>query len=246
MKLFIDSANLSEIETALQGGFVCGITTNPSLLSKEPKASYYEHLKKIVDLANKYGGCYSLSIEVFTEDKNEIIKQAKQFINELRYPHIAIKVHVSYKNQDNYQVIKTLSKEGIAVNCTACMTPLQAAMAAAAGAKYVSLFCGRIRDGGQDLKFETARSKLLEEKVVEKSDFDPEQVIRETYELIKPYPNTEIIAGSMRSALDIKKSALAGAHIVTASLKLLSPAMFHFKTNEVIEQFFNDFQHWLN
>lgn len=190
MKIFLDTANLADIEAALQGGFIQGITTNPSLMAKEPKANYLEHLAKIAALAQRYGGHHSFSVEVFSSDPQEIINQAKQFVKTLGYDHLAIKVHISHRGQHNLPVIRALTDEGIAVNCTACMTPLQAMKAAAAGAKYVSLFYNRIKDGGTDLKFAAERQAALEQRLLEPNDFDPSVVTRETLALLSHYPQT--------------------------------------------------------
>lgn len=244
MKLFVDTANLEEIEKALQGGFIRGVTTNPSLLAKEPKANYVEHMKKVVDLANKYGGTASVSIEVFSDDPKTMVAQAEEFVAAMNYKNLAIKVQVSHGAENKLAVVEELSKKGIQVNCTACMTPMQAMMAAASGAKYVSLFYNRLRDGGKDEKFSTEREAALKGGALEQTDFDPNQVIRETRALLVDYPQAEIISGSIRSVLDVKQAGLAGSHIVTASLKIMEKALTHYKTDEAVDQFFADFAAW--
>ena len=246
MKLFIDTANLKDIEEALQGGFIRGITTNPSLLAKEPKGNYLEHIKKIVELAVKYGGEPSLSVEVFSNDKKEMVAQAEEFVRTLNYKNLAVKIPISYKGEHYLEVIKELTARGIIVNCTACMTPMQLMMAAASGAKYVSLFYNRLKDGAGEEKYEKERQELFAIKAVEKTDYDPNQVLRETRPLLADYPNAEIIVGSIRTVLDVKQSALAGGHIVTASLKILKEALMHFKTDDSVEKFLNDFESWMS
>ncbi len=246
MKLFIDTANLKDIEEALQGGFIRGITTNPSLLAKEPKGNYVEHLKKIAALANQYGGEPSLSVEVFSNDKKEMIVQAEQFVKELNYKNLAVKIPISFKSEHYLDVVKELTKRGIIVNCTACMTPMQLMMAASSGAKYVSLFYNRLKDGAAEEKYEKERQELFAIKAVKKADYNPNQVLRETTVLLKDYPNAEIIVGSIRTVLDVKQSALAGGHIVTASLKILKEALMHFKTDDSVEKFLKDFESWIS
>jgi transaldolase len=245
MKLFVDTANLEDITRALQGGFVRGITTNPSLLAKEPKSGYLEHMKRIVKIAESFGGSASLSIEVFTDDHCQMIAQGQQFWDELGYPNLAIKIHVSHCGQDNLAVVKELTARGIAVNCTACVTPLQALMAAAAGARYVSIFYNRVKDGGLEAAFEAQRHALLDGRIVEPSDFDPNCVVRETRQLIESDYPAEIIVGSVRSVLDIKQAGLAGAHIVTVPPKFFASAWQHYKTDQAIDQFFADFKNWM-
>ena len=245
MKLFLDSANLKDIEEALKGGFIRGITTNPSLLAKEPKSNYTGHIKKIVDLIEKYGNEDSLSIEVFTNDQKEMVTQAEEFVKELPYKNLAVKIPVSYKGQSNLNVIRELTEKGIVVNCTACMTPMQLMMAAAAGAKFVSLFYNRLRDGEKDDVFKKERKALLDNSVIEAEDFDPNKVLRETVPLLSDYPDSEIIVGSIRTVLDVKEAGLAGGHIVTASLKILKEALMHFKTDHAVDGFLKDFADWI-
>lgn len=245
MKLFLDTANLADIEEALKGGFIRGITTNPSLLAKEPKGSYAEHAKKIVALCNKYGGDISLSVEVFTNDQKEMVAQAKQFVKEIKYKNLAVKIPVSYKGQSNLNVIRELTQEEITINCTACMTPLQLMMAAAAGAKYVSLFYNRLRDAENEESYASEREALFSSKAIDQDDFDPNKVLRETVPLLVHYPSAEIIVGSIRTVLDVKQAALTGGHIVTASLKILKDALMHFKTDDSVDRFLKDFASWI-
>ncbi|OGZ12740.1 MAG: hypothetical protein A3D67_02935 [Candidatus Lloydbacteria bacterium RIFCSPHIGHO2_02_FULL_51_22] len=252
MKLFIDTANLEDIEWGLRAGFVRGVTTNPSLLAKEPKGNYLAHLGKIVDLMNEHvppsqRDGFSLSVEVFSDEPKEMVRQATEFSNTLKWKDLAVKVHIDHNGKENLAVIHELAKRNIAVNATACMTVYQALAAAAAGARYVSLFWGRIRDGGTDDKFFVERNQYLESKKIRMNDFDPSVAVRETRDFLdRNYPNAEIIAGSIRAPLDVKDAGLAGAHIVTVQPKTLRAMLGHFKTDEVVDQFFNDFKAWLS
>jgi transaldolase len=261
MKFFIDSANLHDIEEALKRGFVRGVTTNPSILAKEPKTAFKGHIQKIVDLIHQYQPDAHLSVEVFSRDTDEILRQAHDFIASFKHPQLSVKVQIGW---DELEAIRKLSNEGISVNCTCCMTINQAAMAAAAGARYVSLFWGRIRDMGvveEKLKDPTLssekrmtlvsharlRQEYLERGVLEERHFDPAYVVRKTREIMdKLYPNTEIIAGSMRTASDVKNSGLAGAHIVTVPPKFFPDMISNFKTDEVVQDFLKDFEKWLS
>ena len=247
MKLFLDTANLEDIREAVAGGFIRGVTTNPSLLAKEPKTNYLAHINKIVEILNNDGTGLSLSVEVFSDDPTEMVTQAKQFVKELKYKHLAVKIPVSYKDRSYLAVVRELSSHGIIVNCTACQTSLQLLLAAASGAKYVSLFYNRLLDGAKEEKYEEERKRLITVKQLEPSDFDPRTVLRETRELLAlHYPQTEIIAGSIRTALDIKQAGLSGAHIVTASLNIIKEAAKHFKTDHAVETFMSDFKSWMS
>ncbi|MCR4334648.1 MAG: fructose-6-phosphate aldolase [Patescibacteria group bacterium] len=221
MKIFIDSANLLEIENALKKGFISGVTTNPSLLAKEPKSGFEKHIKKIVTLLNKYDSKLSLSVEVFSRDPKEIIEQAKRFKKIFKYKNLSIKVQIGW---NELEAINTLSKAGISVNCTACMNVTQALLATNAGARYVSLFWCRIRDGALD---------------------KPQDVVSATRKLLdEGKSKSEIIAGSIRSVEDVRDAFIAGAHIVTVPPKFFIPMVEHFKTTEAVDQFFKDFTAW--
>lgn len=244
MKLFVDTANLNAIATALEGGYVEGVTTNPSLLAKEPKGEYLVHMARIVELLRAHGGTQSLSVEVFSDDHAEMLKQAGDFVKTLDYPHLAVKIHISHRGKNNLSLIKELTARGIAVNCTACMTPMQAMLAAASGARFVSLFYNRIRDSRDDA-FADARKALLSAGIVEMADFDPDNVTRETRTLISDYPRAEIIAGSIRTVTDVKRALLAGAHIITVPPPIFDKALAHHKTDEAVGQFMTDFARWM-
>ena len=244
MKIFIDSASLSDIEPGLKKGFASGVTTNPSLLSKEPKSSFEEHIKKIIALINQHKPGAHLSVEVFSTDKDEILRQAQEFVKLFNYPQISIKIQVGWAE---LETIARLKEMGISVNCTACMTPMQAIMAAHAGAKYVSIFWGRISDGGIQETMKAQREAMLENRVVDKSDFDPFEVTKTVRKAIDDAGlDCEIIVGSIRGVIDIRDAGVAGAHIVTVPPKFFPEMMKHYKTDQVVEQFLGDFKEWLS
>ena len=244
MKIFIDSAHLSDIEEALKRGFLQGITTNPSLLSKEPKGSFEGHVEKIVALIKKYRPGIHLSVEVFSRDTEEILKQAREFVRQFNYPQISIKVQIGW---NELETIRQLSAEGISVNCTACMTISQAILAIEAGAAYVSLFWGRIRDGGVEESVTAVRDELKKKNALDAKDFDPAFVTQSVRQIIdRDKSNTQIIIGSIRSVADIRDAALAGAHIATVPPKFFPDMVQHFKTDQVVQQFLSDFKGWLS
>ncbi|MBU2575468.1 hypothetical protein KKF64_00015 [Patescibacteria group bacterium] len=244
MKIFIDTANLEDIEEGLKRGFASGITTNPSLLAKEPKSSFEGHVQKIVELIRRYKPGIHLSVEVFSKDKEEILKQAQQFVSQFNYPQMSVKVQVGY---NELETISKLSSMGVSVNCTACMSVTQAVMAAHAGAKYVSLFWGRIRDGGINEENAIERDYLKAKKVLDDNDFNPYIVVKSVRQILdQDRLNSEIIVGSIRSITDIRDAGLAGAHIVTVPPKFFKPMASHYKTDEVVDQFMTDFQQWLS
>lgn len=247
MKIFIDTANWHDIEEALKRGIIRGITTNPSLLSKEPKADYLTHIAQIVELINRYQDSYRdvihLSVEVFSQNSEVIIEQAYQISNYLKYRHLSIKVQIGW---DELEAITRLSKDGFSVNCTCCMSVNQAVLAASAGAKYVSFFWGRIRDFAYS-QYDKQYKEAVSAGILDFSDLDPQQVVKTTREIFDAkYPGVEIIVGSIRKATDIRDAMRARTHIVTVPPKFFKDMVNHFKTEEVVNQFLTDFKNWMS
>ena len=221
MKLFLDSANLKDIETALERGFVHGITTNPSLLAKEPKSDFIKHIDMIIRLLEVDKRQLPLSVEVFAATSSEMIVQAKWIIDELAYGALNIKVPIGW---DELKVIRMLNRKTIKVNCTCCFTEEQCIIAADAGASYVSIFYNRLKD----------------------IQGNPLSVIANVRNIFdKAGHKTEIIVGSIRNKEDILMSQLYGAHIVTASVKILEESAHHPGTDKSVEGFKKDFAEWI-
>jgi transaldolase len=135
MKIFIDTGNLKEIEKLVPLGIIDGITTNPSLLAKEP-GDYKENLKKICQIVQG-----PTSAEVTETEAEAMIKQGRDLAK--LDPWIVVKVPLT---RDGIRACKALSSEGIKVNVTLCFTPAQALLAAKVGATYISPFVGRLDD----------------------------------------------------------------------------------------------------
>ena len=135
MKLFIDSGNLKDIETLVPLGIIDGITTNPSLLAKEP-GDYREILKKICQIVKG-----PTSAEVVATDYEGMLRQGRDLAS--IDPHIVVKVPFT---KDGVRACKTLSSEGKKVNVTLCFSATQALIAAKVGASYISPFVGRLDD----------------------------------------------------------------------------------------------------
>jgi len=245
MKLFADTANLTDIKSALKKGFIQGITTNPSLLAKEPKGNFESHIGQIVELIKAHKNGIHLSVEVFSRNPDEIRRQANHFRDVLNYKQLSIKVQIGL---EELEVIRKLKEDGFSVNCTCCMSVNQAIMAAASGARYVSIFWGRIRDMRRDDNKNFKLFRINQDKgIMDYTDADPAKVVSMTRALLdKSYPDVEIIAGSIRQATDIRDAGFAGAHIVTVPPKFFPQMARHFKTDEVVEQFLNDFKKWLS
>jgi transaldolase len=154
MKIFIDTAEIDEIKTAISWGIVDGVTTNPSLIKKavdkrQGKVTMEEYIKEIVKIVPG-----PVSLEVLGGTACEMIKQGKLLYKKFSpCGEVAIKIPVnpSMKEDDGLEfdglgAIRQLSSEGIPINVTLIMTPEQALLAAKAGAAYASPFAGRIDD----------------------------------------------------------------------------------------------------
>jgi transaldolase len=140
VKLFLDTANISEIEKGLQWGVISGVTTNPSLVAKEKASSFHEHVKKIAEIVKG-----PVSAEVISTKTDDMIKEAR--VLSALDPNIVIKIPMT---KEGMSATKKLSEEGVPINVTLVFSPQQALLAALAGATYVSPFIGRLDDIGED------------------------------------------------------------------------------------------------
>jgi len=143
MKLFVDTGSLKEIETVAALGIIDGVTTNPSLLAKEP-GDFRQNLKKICDIVKG-----PVSGEVTATDFAGMMREGHDIaaIDD----HMVVKVPLT---RDGIKACKALSGEGLRVNVTLCFSAAQALLAAKAGATYISPFVGRLDDvamNGMDL-----------------------------------------------------------------------------------------------
>jgi transaldolase len=135
MKLFIDSGNLKDIESLVALGIIDGVTTNPTLLAKEP-GDYRENLKKICQIVQG-----PTSAEVTETEAQAMIRQGRD-LSKID-SHIVVKVPLT---KEGIKACKALSGEGLRVNVTLCFSAAQALLAAKAGATYISPFVGRLDD----------------------------------------------------------------------------------------------------
>src|SRR6266511_5838130 len=135
MKLFIDSGNIADIQKLADIGIIDGVTTNPSLLAKEP-GDYRDNIKKICDIVKG-----PVSGEVTATDFAGMMRQGHDIaeIDE----HMVVKVPLT---RDGIRACKALSTEGTRVNVTLVFSAAQALLAAKAGATFVSPFVGRLDD----------------------------------------------------------------------------------------------------
>ena len=216
MEIFADTADLKEIRTWLDFGVIDGVTTNPSILLA---GGVYDLRTGAVEIA-KVLDTKPLSVEVVTDDPNEMYSQAVELASWA--PNIVIKVPViTTQGEPSLGVISNLERAGVKVNATACLSFNQAMLAAKAGATYVSLFAGRISDEGADAA----------------------EAIRRMADWLKAWEMpTKIIVGSIRETVNVQDAALAGAHVVTVPPKFLRQMIDHKYSRFTVAQFLADGQ----
>jgi transaldolase len=139
MKFFIDTANLNEIREAQAQGVLDGVTTNPSLVSKEGQVDFKQHIAAICEITQG-----PVSAEVTSLDLEGMLREGREYARIA--PNVVVKCPLT---TDGLKATRTLSDEGTKVNVTLCFSAAQAILAAKAGAAYISPFLGRLDDIGQ-------------------------------------------------------------------------------------------------
>lgn len=210
MKFFIDTANIEEIKEASRMGMVDGVTTNPSLIAKEGR-DFEEVIKEICDIVDG-----PISAEVIATDTEGMLKEARHLAG--IHKNIVVKIPMTV---EGLKAVRQLSEEGIHTNVTLVFSPLQALMAAKAGATYVSPFVGRLDDLSQD-------GMVLIDQIVE---------IFNNYAF-----ETEIIVASVRNPLHVLDSALMGADIATIPFNVLAKLAAHPMTDKGLASFLADWE----
>jgi transaldolase len=220
MAIFLDSGNIADIRRFHRMGILRGVTTNPTILLKDGVRGGMAGIKKQAMEIAKLIHPYPLSIEVTTNDKEEMIAQAREFAQWAANIVVKITIHGPHGELDNVEVLHVLEKDyNIRVNVTAMMSAQQCFLAAMAGATYVSLFCGRINNMGYD---------AIEE-------------IKKTRNLLDAHAlGAKIIAASTREILNVVQWLEAGSHIVTVVPKLLEGMIIHPYSKETVQQFLQD------
>lgn len=208
MKFFIDTANIAEIKEANAMGMVDGVTTNPSLIAKEG-GDFKEIIAEICKIVDG-----PISAEVISLDTDGMLSEARDLAK--IHANITVKIPMTV---DGLKATRQLSAEGIKTNVTLVFSPLQALMAAKAGATFVSPFVGRLDDLSQE-------GMVLVEQIAE---------IYSNYAY-----DTEIIVASIRNPLHVLDSALMGADIATIPFSVLSKLAAHPLTDKGIQAFMDD------
>lgn len=208
MKFFLDTANIEEIKKAKEYGMVDGVTTNPSLLAKEH--SDWRLIAR--NICHEIEG--PVSLEVFSEECDGMLQEAKELVT--FGPNVVVKCPCT---AEGLRACKTLSNKGIGVNVTLVFSPLQALLAAKAGAAFVSPFVGRLDAVGH------FGMELVEQIVT----------IYQNYSF-----ETEILVASIRNPTHVLESALLGAHVATVPFKVLLEILRHPLTDSGLKTFTKD------
>ncbi len=212
MQLYLDTANLGEIREAASWGVLSGVTTNPTLMAREKGADFRATIEEIATLVDG-----PISAETIALDAEGMIREGLEYAQ--WHPNVIIKVP---STTEGLKAVYALAKQNIRTNVTLCFNPVQALMAARAGAFIISPFVGRVDDIG----------------------IDGIQLIREIRGVYSAGGiQTLILSASIRHPRHIVESALAGADIATCPYKVLQQAMHHPLTDIGIERFLADWKH---
>ncbi len=213
MKLFLDTANLEEIEEVNAWGVLDGVTTNPTLLAKEAdgKKDYKQMLKEIC--AEVDG---PVSAEVVSTDTEGMLREGRELVQ------IADNIYVKLPCiPAGLSACKTLRAEGIRVNMTLVFSPSQTLLAAKAGANFISPFLGRIDDAASDGM----------------------EILAQCIEIVKNYDfGSEILASSLRGPMHVVEAARLGSHLATMPHKVFTQLVKHPLTDLGLQNFLDDWE----
>ena len=210
MKFFIDTANIDEIRKANELGMVDGVTTNPSLVAKEGR-EFTGLLKEICSIVDG-----PVNAELVSLDAEGMIREARELVK--LADNIVVKVPLI---EEGLKATRALSGEGIMVNVTLCFSPVQALMAAKAGASFISPFVGRLDDISQ------VGMELVDQIVTIYDNYGYE---------------TEVIVASVRNPTHVLDAALMGADIATIPYKVISQLIKHPLTDIGLQKFLADWK----
>jgi|UniRef100_A0A7V3YI00 transaldolase len=210
MKFFIDTADVAEIREALSLGILDGVTTNPTLVARTGRP----FKDVILEICRLVPG--PVSAEVVSTNAEGMVREGRELASWA--PNIVVKVPLT---PEGLKAIRVLSQEGIRVNTTLIFQPLQALLAAKAGAAYVSPFVGRLDDvAGYGMR-----------------------LVADILEIFRHYGyTTEVIVASVRHPMHVLEAARLGAHIVTMPFAVMMQVVKHPLTDVGLARFLEDWQ----
>lgn len=208
MALFLDSSDPEETREIFSWGVVSGVTTNPLIISREaPDADLKERILAVVAASTGH-----VSVELTTETEREMLDEALGYWDWDR-SRICVKVPFS---ETGLKVLRQLTARGVPTNVTCMMSFNQAYLAALGGATYISIFSGRVKDMGYDVR----------------------PIVRETRAILdREGLPSRIIVGSVRHMIDVNEALMDGAHIVTVPPPILKKMLWNPRTDSTIREF---------
>ncbi len=211
MELFLDSANIDHIREIASYGIITGVTTNPSLLAKEdPSVDVRDRILEIHQLVG--GHC---SVEVVSTDAEEMVREAEEILS--WFPEATIKIPMI---PEGLKATRELARQNVPVNMTLIFSPTQALAAHNAGARYISIFLGRLDDIANDGL----------------------RVLADVCEIWDVQGlDSFILAASLRHPMHIVEAARLGANIATVPYAVLKKALHHPLTDAGLEKFLADY-----
>ncbi|MBG90484.1 MAG: fructose-6-phosphate aldolase [Actinobacteria bacterium] len=212
MNFFIDTADIDEIRAAYEMGLVDGVTTNPTLIKKAGK----DHEKTIREISALVPG--PISVETLSETAEGMLEEAREYVTWGN--NIVIKIVMT---AEGMKAVRALSEQGVKTNVTVTFSPLQALVAAKAGATYISPFVGRLDDIGHVGMDVISQIRTIYDQY----DFE-----------------TQILVASVRHLTHVLESALMGADVVTVPGKVLMQMLNHPLTDKGIATFLQDAKQW--
>jgi len=218
--IFLDTGRIDEIRKYHVQGIIRGVTTNPTILSKDGVTGGWPGIEKRCKEIATLIDPLPLSVEVTTNDRKGMLEQARKFISWAGNINVKIPIHGPEGETGNLVLVHELETEdNIRVNVTAMMSAQQCLLAAMAGATYVSIFGGRVNNMG----------------------YDSRQEVRRLRTLLDSFGSTaKIIVGSTREVLNIVEWFEAGADIVTAVPSLIEGMLVHPYSKETVRMFLED------
>lgn len=262
MKLFLDSADVEEIEKAYALGIIEGVTTNPSLLKQalearkkgKKKLDLEEYLKELLFIAKGT----PVSLEVASADYEKMVEEGLslyQRFNSLAN-NVVIKIPLNpsvngkVRVNDGLRAIKTLTQARVPVNATLIFTPEQALMAAKAGATFVSIFVGRIDDyirnqhgiGFEKSDYFPAEGYVKDGKHIQDNGIlSGIDCIAKTASIFRMHNlRAQVLAASIRNPRQLREAANNGAHIATVPPEVLLAALNHSQSQSGMKKFLDD------
>jgi transaldolase len=214
MKFFIDTANLDEIREAKELGLIDGVTTNPTLVAREGCKNREDFKKLVYQICEVVQG--PVSAEVVSTDVNGMVNEARELAE--IHQHVVVKIPMI---TDGLKATRQLADAGIKINVTLVFSPLQALLAAKAGATYVSPFVGRLDDISQTGM----------------------ELVAQILEIYQNYIfETEVLVASIRNPLHVLEAAQMGADVATIPFKVISQLAKHPLTDIGMKQFLDDWK----